>query len=285
MGLVRFKKELKYSEFESLDPKDDETLYFISDEARIFLGNVEYGGPQVGTADSSTITLDSSAGLSGNFILSEDEGNALELTDDGLWAPQATNPNLEAAENNFVAVNQDGTLKDSEYSLADEVSDTPNRLPTAAAVYRSLEELMLLWDDTEADFPVQGWVDCTDQLVFPPDGIKERNRTYFKSNGDFNIIHIDLVYQPSQLDAGNLVEIPISSSVFASGYHFYVEKTNMDMPIQAYKNLNGTAQLELFGYLQTLQTYFKAEHNTEYVRIIADFYAPMDRNYPAVLPD
>jgi hypothetical protein len=196
MGLVRFKKELTYDEFQAIEQINDETLYFISDKAKIFLGSVEYGGGELDVANSASITLDASSGVIGEFVLSADEGNSLALNN-GLWAPPEGASLVEnATEDNFVAVDQNGDLKDSSYTLTTSVTDADNLVPSAAAVYRSLEALAILWDDAQEDLPTTDgagpWVDRTSTMTFEMN-VENAGNSYFHTNDVWARIHIDVI--------------------------------------------------------------------------------------------
>ncbi|MDR1643232.1 MAG: hypothetical protein LBT59_26355 [Clostridiales bacterium] len=197
MGLVRFKKELTFDEFQSLEPKSDETLYFISDTQKIYLGSVEYGGRDLGVADSTSVTIDTTSGLSGNFILSMDEGNSL-TTVNGLWAPpQGSQPIDNPHENNFVVVGGAGELADSQRALVTTLDNNPNSIPSAKAVYDSLNELALLWDGANEDALAAGgqtpWESQMSSLTFAAN-VTDTGSTTFMSNSVWAKIYLEVVY-------------------------------------------------------------------------------------------
>jgi hypothetical protein len=68
MGLVKFKKDLTSSQFSALEPKDINTIYFISDTGEIYIGSDSYG----------TRGITSISAVEGNLVAAGPEGDIVD---------------------------------------------------------------------------------------------------------------------------------------------------------------------------------------------------------------
>ncbi|MDR1643009.1 MAG: hypothetical protein LBT59_25230 [Clostridiales bacterium] len=220
MGLVKF-KEITDAEYQSLDPRDPETLYFITDLHYICLDNRYYMGNDPKTGNTDSVTLQITDGLLGKFVFSSEEGNSLKY-ENGLWAPPEGIPLIEdPVEDNFAAVTSAGALRDSSYSLATAVSNAPgNYLPTAAAVYDVLNTLPLYWDATKVDLEgtsdAPTWKDYMSYVDIP--GLVE-DESFIYSNGIWVRFHfrIDVTsYDPER----SKVYLPWTNTIFPLIYQY-----------------------------------------------------------------
>ncbi|MDR1641042.1 MAG: hypothetical protein LBT59_15230 [Clostridiales bacterium] len=210
--MIKFKKELTNEQYQGLEPKREDTLYFISDTGKIYHCATEYGGRDFSVADTDSVSLDSSSGLTGDFILSSAADNFLSA-DNGLWVPPIDVPRLEnPVEGDFVTATGNGQLKDSGYSLSTEITeDSENEVPTAAAVYTALEELALIWEDepeiedfSESEAP---WKDYTKEIAYAA-SVTNKGRTYLHFNGTWVRLHLDVVCSKALADGIGLLKVP-----------------------------------------------------------------------------
>jgi hypothetical protein len=109
MGLVKFIKELDYSEFNALESKDIETLYFINDTRQIFLGDEAYGAGK---------------GL----------GEIHDPTAGDIVAVEANGALFDSRKAFTDAVSSDSTEA---------------QVPTVKAVYDSVQRIAAIWDKAE----------------------------------------------------------------------------------------------------------------------------------------
>ncbi|MDR2752263.1 MAG: hypothetical protein LBC41_16525 [Clostridiales bacterium] len=175
MGLVKLRKDLSYDAFMALPEKDGDTIYFLNDTNRIYLGDTPYGGKDIFVENSESIgltfiddTLEASA------ILSSEDGNALELKADGLYAPPATVPFIKNQFDNDLVVSVGDAVDDSCIAIVDELNENSNdwMVPSVAAVYEAISKVAPKWnsdtvDDSflPQDLPKREWLDYTDKLT------------------------------------------------------------------------------------------------------------------------
>ncbi|MDR1643534.1 MAG: hypothetical protein LBC41_15055 [Clostridiales bacterium] len=107
MGLVKFKKDITQEQYDLLETKDLETLYFISDTFRIYLGEEAYGG----TATLEQLLLEAEEG---EFLMANSES---KISGSGL----SLSTLLSADSTHF-------------------------ELPSALAVYEALVKIATVWD-------------------------------------------------------------------------------------------------------------------------------------------
>jgi hypothetical protein len=239
MGLIKFVDIDEETYFANVEGQDDpDTIYFIGDNIyQIRLqGDVYKGGiPEPADTSSATLELVYSNGelkMQGAFKLSSEEGNSLEARKGGYWAPPAGIPLIEnPVEDNFAAVDATGILKDSGYSLATAVTQTSgDYLPSAAAVYETLNTLPLYWDDARED--LEGtpedptWKSYLSSIQIS--GL-DRRASYFHSNGKWAKFHFEievLEYSPETSKAF----LPWPSIVFPV-FYVTINETYNDGPI------------------------------------------------------
>jgi hypothetical protein len=281
MGLAKFKKELTNEQYLSLATKDEDTLYFITDTRKIYVWTAEYGGRDLTASDTASISLDNSSGLTGAFILSSEAGNSL-TADNGLWAPPKGVSLIDnPVEGDFVAVNAQGQLKDSEYSLATAITeDSSNEVPTSAAVYAALEDLALLWDETaESVFPGSQeapWKDYTHELIFPA-SVTDTGFSYLYSDGVWARLHLDVIYGETIMEGDPLAQVPLHMGSFKTliiPAIFY--KANLDD-----WEIKGGSSIFITGDTITGSGFVYTEEN---LRIISDlYYILKSSEFPKVL--
>ncbi|MDR1643233.1 MAG: hypothetical protein LBC41_07435 [Clostridiales bacterium] len=192
MGLVIFRKDLNYEDFLALTEKDPDTIYFINDTHRIYVGDTAYGGTDILFEDSETISLSIvNSALTAQAFISGDVVNALELRADGLYAPPASVRLIEDGETNELVQVREDEIVTSRLRLSEMVTNTSTdwTVPTANAVYSAIAKVAPVWNSTslnDAILPQENeerqWLDYS-ALITASENVQ--------ANADFNQLYSD----------------------------------------------------------------------------------------------
>ncbi|MDR1641039.1 MAG: hypothetical protein LBC41_00015 [Clostridiales bacterium] len=191
MGLVKFRKDLSFDDFLALAEKDEDTLYFINDTNRIYLGDQPYGGKDILVEDSESISLSFvDDTLEATAIISSEDDNALELKADGLYAPAATVPLVKYPEDGDLAISAGSVVDDSNISIVEEINSSSNdwMVPSVAAVYEAISKVAPTWnsdtvdDSFLPDQPKRQWLNFTNKIS-TTDNIFQIDRSFVASDG------------------------------------------------------------------------------------------------------
>jgi hypothetical protein len=189
--LAKFWKCFSIADYEAIDSKDPDTLYFISETQELILGEMRYGRTDsfaISAAGDGTLVFSLQDNkLAAKAVLAP--GSAVATRSDGLYLAPSVSFHDALVDGNFIYTTAKGGIKDSGVSLTTEVSSssTDRQAPTAAAVYRALTRVAPIWDDLEDEedllaWQKHNWRNFFSKLTFANDFVC-RDNSFFESNG------------------------------------------------------------------------------------------------------
>ncbi|MDR2749015.1 MAG: hypothetical protein LBC41_00010 [Clostridiales bacterium] len=280
MGLVRFRKDLSYSAFLALAEKDANTLYFINDTNRIFLGDKPYGGKDIFVEDSETVGLSFvDDTLEATAIISGEDGNSLEIRADGLHAPTPVFPRVEYPVDGELAGAYESIVEDCNLRIVEEINENSNdwMVPSVAAVYEAISKVSPDWDSETVDdsylpdLPKRVWMDYTKKITANESSFQAKC-SYLISNGktvNFLITYI-LKWDNRDIEIWPLI-FPQALAPKNTMYFAFSCCTAFDQEADPLMKKGGYVAIDTLGYVTAQSEYTFKPTGQYYVTIFGSY--------------